>query len=52
VKESAVFKEFFQYAHARKKYFLFPVIVLLLILATLLIFAEGTALGPFIYTLF
>ena len=37
---------------ARKKFWLAPVIVVLLLLGGLLIFAQGSAVAPFIYTLF
>ena len=36
----------------RKKFWLLPIIVLLLIVGALLLLTSGTALSPFIYTLF
>lgn len=36
----------------RKRYWLLPIIVILLLLGMLIIFTEGTALSPFIYILF
>jgi len=36
----------------RKKYWLMPIIIVLLLLGALLIAAQGSALAPFIYTLF
>lgn len=36
----------------RKKYWLLPLTVILLFFGTLLVFASGTAVAPFIYTLF
>jgi hypothetical protein len=36
----------------RKKWWLLPVIVVMLVVGTLLIFAQGSALAPFIYTIF
>ena len=36
----------------RKKLWLAPVILVLLFVGTLLIFAQGSALAPFIYTIF
>lgn len=36
----------------RKKFWLLPIIVALVLLGVLIIFAEGSALAPFIYTLF
>lgn len=37
---------------ARKKFWLAPIIIILLLLGTLLVFSEGSAVAPFIYTLF
>ena len=36
----------------RKKFWLMPIILVLLLLGGLLIFAQGSAVAPFIYTLF
>ena len=36
----------------RKKFWMAPIILVLLLLATLIIFAEGSVVAPFIYTLF
>ncbi len=36
----------------RKKFWLAPVILILLLLGVLVVFAQGTAVAPFIYTLF
>ncbi len=36
----------------RKKWWLGPIVVVLLLLGILLVFAQGSALAPFIYTLF
>ena len=37
---------------ARKKFWLAPIILVLLLLGGLIVFAEGSAVAPFIYTLF
>lgn len=44
--------EIWQFLRVRKKYWLFPIILILLMLGALIIFAEGSALAPFIYALF
>ena len=44
--------EFWQFLMARKKVWLIPIVVVLLLLGALIIFGEGSALAPFIYTLF
>ncbi len=36
----------------RKKFWLAPIIIIMLLLGALLILAEGSAVAPFIYTLF
>ena len=36
----------------RKKFWLFPMLLLLLIFGTLIVLAQGSAVAPFIYTLF
>lgn len=45
-------KEFFLFLKERKKYWLLPVLIISLILGSLLVLTQGTALAPFIYTIF
>ncbi len=45
-------KEFWLYLRERKKLWLLPIIITMLLLGAVLIFAQGTAVAPFIYTLF
>lgn len=40
------------YMRERKKFWLAPVIIVLVVLGGMLIFAQGSAVAPFIYTLF
>lgn len=44
--------EFWAFLSARKKLWLFPIVVLMVVLGGLLILAQGSVLAPFIYTLF
>lgn len=44
--------ELFQYMRQRKKYWLVPLILVLVILGGILVLAQGSAVAPFIYTLF
>jgi hypothetical protein len=44
--------EFFQFLRTRKKYWLIPVIIAVALLGGLLVWAKGTIVAPFIYTLF
>ena len=45
-------KELLEFIFARKKYWLVPVILALLLIGTLIILAESSALVSFMYTLF
>ena len=44
--------ELWRFIHARKKYWLLPIIVVLFIVGGLVVLTHGTAVAPFIYTLF
>lgn len=44
--------ELWQFLRIRKKWWLAPIVTFMVLLGTLLILAEGSALAPFIYTLF
>jgi hypothetical protein len=45
-------RDFFSYLKERKKWWLIPVIVILLLFGTLIVLSSGSAIAPFIYTLF
>lgn len=45
-------KELWAFMRARKKFWLLPIIIVLLLLGALIVFAQGSAVAPFIYTLF
>ena len=40
------------FLRVRKKYWLLPIILVLLLVGALLVFTSGSALAPFVYTLF
>ena len=44
--------ELWRFMRTRKKYWLVPIIVLMLLLGGLLVLTQGSAVAPFIYTLF
>ncbi len=44
--------ELWQFMRVRKKWWLGPIVFMLLALSLLLVFTQGSALAPFIYTLF
>lgn len=48
----AIVSELWAFLRARKKWWLTPIVVFLLLLGFLIIFTEGSALAPFIYALF
>ncbi len=48
----AIIKEFGKFLLERKKWWLAPIVVFLVLLGGLLVFAKGSALAPFIYSLF
>lgn len=45
-------KELWEFLKARKKIWLLPIIIIMLLLGVLLVLAQGSAVAPFIYTLF
>jgi len=44
--------EFWSFLRVRKKWWLAPIVILLLTLGLILVLTEGSALAPFIYSLF
>ena len=45
-------KEFWEFLKVRKKYWLLPIIIVLVLFGGLIILSQGSAVAPFIYTLF
>ena len=45
-------KEFWEFLTVRKKYWLFPILLVLVIFGALIILSQGSAVAPFIYTIF
>ena len=45
-------KEFFDFLKERKKYWLFPIIIVLALFGFLIVLSQGSAVAPFIYTIF
>ena len=43
-------KEFWDFLKERKKYWLFPILFILLIFGTLIVLSQGSVVAPFIYT--
>jgi len=45
-------KELWDFMRERKKFWLLPIVLVLLLLGTLIVLTQGSAIAPFIYTLF
>lgn len=51
-RKTGLLYELVQYARTRKKLVLLPIIIIMVLVGALLVFAQGSALAPFIYTIF
>lgn len=49
---TAFFLEFLAFMKARKKFWMMPIFVVMLLVGGLVVFTQGSAIAPFIYTLF
>ncbi|MDB4056847.1 DUF5989 family protein [Candidatus Thioglobus sp.] len=48
----SILKELWMFMRVRKKFWLAPIIMVMLLLGALIVLAQGSAVAPFIYTLF
>ncbi len=48
----SILKEFWDFLRVRKKWWLTPIVAVLLLLGLLIFFTQSSAVAPFIYTLF
>lgn len=48
----SIIAELLEFLKVRKKWWLAPIVILLVLLGALIVFTEGSALAPFIYTFF
>ncbi len=48
----SIVKEFWEFMKVRKKFWLLPIVIVLLLFGALIVFTESSAIAPFIYTLF
>ncbi|MEW5911525.1 MAG: DUF5989 family protein [Thermodesulfobacteriota bacterium] len=48
----AIIIEFWEFLKVRKKYWLLPIIIILVLLSSLIVLTHGSVVAPFIYTLF
>jgi hypothetical protein len=49
---SSLARELWQFMRVRKKFWLLPLVIMMFLIGALLVFAQGSALAPFIYTIF
>lgn len=45
-------KEFFQFLRIRKKYWLLPILIILVLFGGIIVLSQGSAVAPLIYTIF
>ena len=45
-------KEFWEFLNVRKKYWLVPILLVLVLFGGLIVLSQGSAVAPFIYTIF
>lgn len=50
--KASIIKEFWDFIKERKTFILAPIVVVLILLSLLVVFAQGSSVAPFIYTLF
>lgn len=48
----SIIAEFWGLLKARKRYWLFPIVLMLILLGSMVVFTESSAIAPFIYALF
>ena len=48
----SILSEFWEFMKERKRYWLLPIVLMLLLLGGLIVFTESSAVAPFIYALF
>ena len=47
-----IVRELWAFMRVRKKFWMLPILIVLLLVGALLVFAQGSVLAPFIYTIF
>ena len=50
--QASLARELWAFMRARKKWWLLPIIAVMVLVGALLVFAQGSVLAPFIYTIF
>lgn len=52
MKKMSILMEFWEFLKVRKKFWLAPIVIMMLLFGALIIFTESSAMAPFIYALF
>lgn len=50
--KASILREFWSFLRVRKKYWLAPIVLVLVLLSLLIVLTQGSALAPFVYALF
>lgn len=50
--KTTILREFWNFLRVRKKYWLAPIVIVLVMLSLLIVLTQGSALAPFVYALF
>lgn len=50
--KTGLLREFWSFMRVRKKWWLLPIIIVMVLVGSLLMLAQGSAIAPFIYTIF
>jgi len=50
--KASIIKEFWEFLKVRKRFWLAPIIIVMVLLSFLIVFTQSSAVAPFIYTLF
>jgi len=52
VSKLSIMVEFWEFLRVRKKFWLMPIVIVLVLLGALIVLTQGSAVAPFIYALF
>ena len=52
MKKQSVLSEFWEFIKIRKRYWLLPIVVVLMLMGALVVFTQSSAIAPFVYALF
>ena len=52
MRQASLVRELWAFMRVRKKWWLLPIVLVMLLVGALLVFSQGSALAPFIYTIF